>query len=69
MEKRFKEFKVNGIIEKGKFSIKKKEPTERGHVVISERDADINNRQTRFTGLHYELDKKFEDKKKQEIQK
>lgn len=35
--------------------IDKKEPTERGHVMISDRDADTNNRQTRFNFLHYEL--------------
>jgi hypothetical protein len=57
MDKRFNEFKVTGRIVKGVFKIDKKEPTERGHVMISERDADTNNRQTRFNFLHYELAK------------
>jgi len=55
MDKKFNEFKVVGRIVKGEFKIDKKEPTERGHVMISERDADMNNRQTRFNFLHYEL--------------
>jgi len=55
MDKRHNEFKVTGKIVKGKFVIDRKEKTERGHVVISERDADTNNRQTRFTKLYYEL--------------
>jgi len=57
MDKKFNEFKVVGRIVKGEFKIDKKEPTERGHVMISERDADTNNRQTRFNFLHYELAK------------
>jgi hypothetical protein len=57
MDKRFNEFTVTGRIVKGEFKIDKKEPTERGHVMISERDADTNNRQTRFNFLHYELAK------------
>jgi hypothetical protein len=59
MDKRFNEFKVVGHIDKQtkKFVITKKEPTERGHVMISERDADTNNRQTRFNFLHYEVAK------------
>lgn len=55
MDKRYNEFKVTGSVIKGQFKIDKKEPTARGHVVISERDADTNNRQTRFNKLHYEL--------------
>lgn len=60
MDKKFNEFEVTGKLVKGKFVIAKKEPTERGHVMISERDADTNNRQTRFNKLHYELDKPVE---------
>jgi hypothetical protein len=55
MDKKYKEFKVTGRLVKGQFVIDKKEATERGHVMISERDADTNNRQTRFNFLHYEL--------------
>lgn len=55
MDKKYNEFEVTGRIVKGKFEITKKEATERGHVMISERDADVNNRQTRFNKLHYEL--------------
>ncbi|GAF77006.1 unnamed protein product [marine sediment metagenome] len=55
MDKRFNEFTVVGRIVKGQFKIDKKEPTARGHVMISDRDADTNNRQTRFNFLHYEL--------------
>ena len=55
MDKKFNEFKVTGSVKKSVFNITKKEPTERGHVMISERDADTNNRQTRFNFLHYEL--------------
>jgi len=51
---KYNEFTVRGNIKDGKFVITKKEPTARGHVMISERDADTNNRQTRFNGLHYE---------------
>jgi hypothetical protein len=57
MDKKFNEFKVTGRVVKGEFKIEKKEPTKRGHVMISERDADTNNRQTRFNFLHYELAK------------
>ena len=55
MDKKFNEFKVTGRIVKGKFKIDRKEPTERGYVMISERDAKTNNLQTRFNKLHYEL--------------
>lgn len=55
MDKKFNEFKVTGRIVNKVFKIDKKEPTERGHVMISDRDADTNNRQTRFNFLHYEL--------------
>ena len=55
MDKRYNEFKVTGRLVKGKFEITKKEATERGHVMISERDAEINNLQTRFNRFHYEL--------------
>ena len=61
MDKKFNEFKVTGKIVKGVFQIDKKEPTERKFVMISERDADTNNRQSRFNFLHYELDKKTEN--------
>jgi hypothetical protein len=67
MDKKHKEFKVtlkykivkdNRVLVfdgKGFPEIDKKEPTSRGHVMISERDAEVNNRQTRFNFLHYEL--------------
>jgi hypothetical protein len=55
MDKKYNEFRVVGRVEKGKFHIIKKESTEREHVMISDRDAEINNMQTRSTGLHYEL--------------
>lgn len=55
MDKKYNEFKVTFKIEKGEVVILKKELTERGHVMISERDAEINNLQTRYNGLHYEL--------------
>lgn len=53
--KKYNEFKVTGRVVKGKFEIDQKIPTKRGHVMISERDADINNQQTRFNKLYYEL--------------
>ena len=34
--------------------IDRKEPTSRGHVMISEKDAATNNAQTQFNFLHYE---------------
>ena len=55
MDKKYNEFKVTFKLEKGEVKILKKEPTARGHVMISERDAEINNLQTRYNGLHYEL--------------
>lgn len=55
MDKKYNEFEVTGTVVKGQFRIDKKEPTKRGSVMISERDADTNNRQTRFNFLHYEL--------------
>lgn len=56
MDKKYKEFKVRGHVDnKGNFIIDKKEPTERGHVMISDRDAQTNNAQTRFNYLYYEL--------------
>lgn len=54
-DKKYNEFKVVGHMTKGKFVIDQKTPTRRGSVMISERDADINNQQTRFNKLHYEL--------------
>jgi len=57
MDKRYNEFEVRGKLVKGKFIIDKKESTDRGHVMISEGDANVNNLQTRFTKLHYELAK------------
>jgi len=57
MDKRYNEFEVRGRLVKGKFIIDKKEATDRGHVMISERDAETNNIQTRFNKLHYELAK------------
>lgn len=39
----------------GNPKIKEKRPTKREHVMISDRDAEINNQQTRFNKLHYEL--------------
>jgi hypothetical protein len=55
MDKKYNEFKVVGHKIKGEFVIDRKEPTARGHVMISDRDAEINNMQTVFNGLHYEL--------------
>ena len=55
MSQKYNEFQVKGQMKNGKFEISKKELTERGHVMISERDAEINNLQTRFNGLYYEL--------------
>ena len=57
MQKKYNEFRVTGRVMNGKFRIDKKEQTERGHVMISDRDAEINNAQTRFNFLHYELAK------------
>lgn len=57
MDKKYNEFEVTGKLVNDKFVIIKKEPTERGHVMISDRDADTNNRQTRFNKFHYELAK------------
>ena len=54
-DKKYNEFKVTGRLVKGEFVISEKKQTERGHVMISERDATINNLQTRFSKLHYEL--------------
>ena len=55
MDKKYNEFRVTGKVVGGKFQITKKEPTERGKVMISKRDAEVNNLQTRFTLMHYEL--------------
>lgn len=60
-DKKHNEFKVTGQVVKGKFIIAKKELTERDHVMISEKEADTNNRQTRFNYLHYELAKAESD--------
>jgi hypothetical protein len=55
-DEKYNEFKVSGHIDMRtkKFIIDRKEPTERGHVMITARDADNNNAQTRFNFLHYE---------------
>jgi hypothetical protein len=37
-----------------KTEIEKMEPTDRGHVMINSRDAEVNNSQTKATWLHYE---------------
>ena len=37
-----------------KTEIEKMEPTERGHVMINSRDAEVNNAYTKNTWLHYE---------------
>jgi hypothetical protein len=55
MDKKYNEFRVRGRVVKGNFVIDKKEPTGRGQVMISERDAATNNAQTRFNKMHYEL--------------
>lgn len=60
MDKKYNEFEVKGRLVNRKFVIDKKELTERGHVMISEREAATNNNQTRFNGLHYELAVKAE---------
>ena len=51
---------------KGEFVIDKMELTERGHVMISERDANVNNLQTRFNKFYYELDEVEEPKEVKE---
>jgi hypothetical protein len=70
-DKRYNEFKVKGRIVKGQFVIDSKEPTDRKSVMISDRDAQVNNQQTRFTYLHYELAEKkaksFADLKKDDL--
>lgn len=70
MDKRYNEFQVSGRLVNRKFVIDKKEATDRGHVIISDSDAEINNRQTRFNKLHYELAKveKSEDRIKLEAE-
>jgi len=55
MDKKYNEFQVRGRMVKGEFIIDRKEPTKRGHVMISEKDATTNNAQTRFNSLYYEL--------------
>jgi hypothetical protein len=66
MDKKFNEFEVTLkynkkgklVIDKNGYAeIERKYLTARGHVMISDRDAEINNRQTRFNKLHYELAK------------
>ena len=55
MDKKHLEYKVE-LDRKGK--ILNKKLTDRNHVMISERDAEVNNRQTRFTKLYYVLAEK-----------
>ena len=72
MEQKYNEFKVvpkidkdgNRIIKKGFLQFEEKTLTKRGHVVISERDAEVNNLQTQFTMLHYELAKETKSEKR-----
>jgi hypothetical protein len=53
-DEKYNEFRVSGRMVRGKFVIDKKELTERGHVMITAKDAEINNLQTKFNFLHYE---------------
>jgi len=54
--KKYNEFNVlAGKLVKGEYKIEKKELTDRGHVMITDRDAEINNAQSQFTKLYYEL--------------
>lgn len=50
-DKKYDEFRV--VLNGGK--IVKKELTDRGHVMITDRDAEINNANVKFTKLFYEL--------------
>lgn len=64
-DEKYLEFKVTEFAwEKGEFKVIAKEPTKRGFVMISARDADVNNAQTRFTKLFYE---KAKEPKKEKI--
>ena len=55
-DKKHLEWKVTEFeIKNGEFKIIRKELTKRGSVMISERDCNTNNFQTRFTKLWYEL--------------
>jgi hypothetical protein len=57
-DEKYIEFKVTEFAwEKGEFIVKAKEPTKRGFVMISARDAEVNNAQTQFTKLFYEKPK------------
>ena len=54
-DEKYLEFKVTESgWEGGEFKIYAKEPTKRGIVMISAKDAQINNLQTQFTKLYYE---------------
>ena len=68
MDKKYNEFQVKGRMVRGEFQIDRKELTERGHVMISDRDADTNNRQTRFNNLYYELAKVEKSEKRKALE-
>ena len=54
--KKFNEYKVYEFrYEKGKFIIDHKKLTKRGHVSISQEDADLNNSHVEQSRLYYEL--------------
>jgi hypothetical protein len=54
-DEKYLEFKVTESgWESGEFKVYAKEPTKRGIVMISAKDAQINNLQTQFTKLYYE---------------
>ena len=64
-DKKHLEFKVTEWkFDKGEFVILRKEPTQRGAVMITERDAMVNNAQTQFTKLWYETVKEETDETK-----
>jgi len=66
-DEKYFEFKVTEFAwNKGEFIVKAKEPTKRGFVMISARDAEINNFQTQFTKLYYE---KAKEPKKEKTEK
>jgi hypothetical protein len=54
-DEKYLEFKVTESgWENGEFKVYAKEPTKRGIVMISAKDAQINNLQTQFSKLYYE---------------
>ena len=63
--KKFNEYKIyESHYENGKFIIDHKKLTKRGHVSISQQDADLNNRAMENTRLYYELAEEKADLKR-----